>query len=96
MDPAKYHQNRFICSGKIIMPSKKKDYVLFLKPPIDGPHIIVSDENRHFLKIKTLLLEKLSVWVQQLIDKFDGKPAYGQMKDYLVQHICTFMEFLAN
>jgi hypothetical protein len=96
MDRAKYHTNRLIGQSRIVIPTKKKEYVLFMKPPIDYPYVIVADENRHFLKVKTILLEKLTVWVQQLVDRLDGKPQYLHVKDYLVQHICTFMEFLAN
>jgi hypothetical protein len=95
MDRTKFHQNRLI-SSKIIIPTNKKDYVLFLKPPIENPYLIPSDENRRFLRVKTILLDKLASCAQQLIDRLDGKPPYSRAKDYLVKHVCTLMEFLAN
>ena len=96
LDPGKYHKNRFISKGKIIIPTNKREYIIFLKPPIDNAYLIVSDENRHFLRIKTMFLEKLASRTQRFIDRLDGKPVYVHVKDYAVQRMCTFMEFLAN
>lgn len=95
MDPDKYHTNRYIAGGRIVIPTNKKEYVLFLNPPISGMYMLVADENRRFLQVKKLLLERLVSWIQKLAEKQVG-PEYAWLKRLAIKYGCTFAEGLVN
>jgi hypothetical protein len=102
MDLHKYHTNRYISGRRVIIPTKKKTYVILLDPlfldqqrPDGHPYVLVADEYRWPYCIKHLLLERVVSWIQKTAEK--QVPMHKiWLKNLKIKYASTLAEALAN